>query len=164
MTAAIRESGAMFWSIAQPSRPGLSDTLFLKHHKVRVVACRQVARPSAVVFTHASSHFAGTFPPPPKPPSSNAAAQQPRPSASACPRERGPTFTGACHHRRPPPWLARERARVAPAALCLHRHHRGALPNPSFKPSPNGVPRGPGRRYAVHFRQPGPRVPPSVPA
>ena len=38
------------------------------------------------------------------------------------------------------------------------------LPNPSFKPSPDGVSRGPGRRNAVHFRQPGPRVPPSVPA
>lgn len=37
-------------------------------------------------------------------------------------------------------------------------------PNPSFKPSPNGVSRGPGRRYAVHFRQPGPRATPSVPA
>ena len=41
---------------------------------------------------------------------------------------------------------------------------RAALPNPSFKPSPNGVPRGPGRRYAVHFRQPGPRVTPLVSA
>ena len=39
-----------------------------------------------------------------------------------------------------------------------------AVPNPSFKPSPNGMPRGPGRRYAVHFRQPGPRVTPLVPA
>ena len=39
-----------------------------------------------------------------------------------------------------------------------------AVPNPSFKPSPNGVPRGPGRRYAVHFRQPGPRGTPLVPA
>ena len=39
-----------------------------------------------------------------------------------------------------------------------------AVPNPSFKPSPNGVPRGPGRRYAVHFRQPGPRVTPLVPS
>ena len=38
------------------------------------------------------------------------------------------------------------------------------MPNPSFKPSPNGVPRGPGWRYAVHFRHPGPRVTPSVPA
>ena len=37
-------------------------------------------------------------------------------------------------------------------------------PNPSFKPSPNGVPRGPGQRYAVHFRHPGPRVTPLVPA
>ena len=34
-------------------------------------------------------------------------------------------------------------------------------PNPSFKPSANGGPRRPGRRYLVHFRQPGPRVPPS---
>ena len=37
-------------------------------------------------------------------------------------------------------------------------------PNPSFKPSTNGVPRGPGWRYAVHFRHPGPRVTPLVPA
>ena len=46
------------------------------------------------------------------------------------------------------------------------RHHASGatLPNPSLKLSPNGGPRGPGRRYAVHFRQPGPRVPPSVPA
>ena len=39
-----------------------------------------------------------------------------------------------------------------------------AVPNPSFKPSTNGVPRGPGRRYAVHFRHPGPRVTLLVPA
>ena len=39
-----------------------------------------------------------------------------------------------------------------------------ARPNPSVKLSPNGGPRGPGRRYAVHFLQPGPRVPPLVPA
>ena len=39
-----------------------------------------------------------------------------------------------------------------------------ALPNPSFKPSTNGVPRGPGWRYAVHFRHPGPRITPLVPA
>ena len=38
-----------------------------------------------------------------------------------------------------------------------------ALPNPSLKLSPNGGPRGPGRRYPVHSRQPGPRVPPLVP-
>ena len=37
-------------------------------------------------------------------------------------------------------------------------------PNPSFKPSTNGVPRGPGWQYAVHFRHPGPRVTPLVPA
>ena len=41
---------------------------------------------------------------------------------------------------------------------------RVALPNPSFKPSPNGGPPGPGRRYAVHCLRPGPGVPPSVPA
>ena len=41
---------------------------------------------------------------------------------------------------------------------------RAALPNPSFKPSSNGVPRGPGWRYAVHFRHPGTRVTPLVPA
>ena len=38
------------------------------------------------------------------------------------------------------------------------------MPNPSFKPSPNGGPPGPGCRYAVHFLHPGPGVPPSVPA
>ena len=38
------------------------------------------------------------------------------------------------------------------------------MPNPSFKPSPNGGPPGPVWRYAVHFRQSGPGVPPSVPA
>ncbi len=37
-------------------------------------------------------------------------------------------------------------------------------PNQSLKPSPAGGPPGPGCRYAVHFRQPGPGVPPSVPA
>ena len=39
-----------------------------------------------------------------------------------------------------------------------------AQPNPSFKPSPNGGPPGPGNRYGVHFLSPGPGVPPSVPA
>ena len=38
------------------------------------------------------------------------------------------------------------------------------LPNPSFKPSPNGGPPGPGCRYAIHVLHPGPGVPPSVPA
>ena len=38
------------------------------------------------------------------------------------------------------------------------------MPNPSFKPSPNGGPPGPVWRYEVHFRQSGPGVPPSVPA
>jgi hypothetical protein len=37
-------------------------------------------------------------------------------------------------------------------------------PNPSLKRSANGRPPGPGRRYVVHFRQPGPGVLPSSPA
>ena len=41
---------------------------------------------------------------------------------------------------------------------------RRAEPNPSLKLSPNGRPPGPVWRYAVHFRQSGPGVPPSVPA
>ncbi len=64
---------------------------------------------------------------------------------------------------------------VVGAAACLavrrgnksasqrERTPNAALPNPSLKLSPNGGPRGPGRRYPVHSRQPGPRVPPSVP-
>ena len=40
---------------------------------------------------------------------------------------------------------------------------RAVLPNPSLEARPNGGPPGPGRRYAVHFRQPGPGVPPLVP-
>ena len=38
------------------------------------------------------------------------------------------------------------------------------LPNPSLKRSANGRPPGPGRRYAVHFRRPGPGVLPLSPA
>ena len=38
------------------------------------------------------------------------------------------------------------------------------MPNRSLKLSPNGGPPGPVWRYAVHFRQSGPGVPPSVPA
>ena len=41
---------------------------------------------------------------------------------------------------------------------------KAAVPNPSFKPSTNGVPRGPGRQYAVYSRHPGPRVTPLVPS
>ena len=36
-------------------------------------------------------------------------------------------------------------------------------PNPSLEARPNGRPPRPGRRYAVHFRQPGLGVLPSVP-
>ena len=39
-----------------------------------------------------------------------------------------------------------------------------AAPNTSLEPRPNGGPPGPGWRYAVHFRQPGPGVPPSAPS
>ena len=39
-----------------------------------------------------------------------------------------------------------------------------AVPNPSFKRSDNGRPPSPGRRYTVHFRQPGLGVLPSSPA
>ena len=52
---------------------------------------------------------------------------------------------------------------VAPESMTTHRAPP-VRPNPSFKPSTNGMPRGPGWRYAVHFRHPGPRVTPSVPA
>jgi len=41
---------------------------------------------------------------------------------------------------------------------------RALMPNPSFKRSANGRPPSPGRRYAVHFRQPGLGVLPSSPA
>ena len=56
--------------------------------------------------------------------------------------------------------------RRQPRALYSHppRHHRRALPNPSLKLSPNGASPGPGRRYVVHCRHPGPGATPSVPA
>jgi hypothetical protein len=41
---------------------------------------------------------------------------------------------------------------------------RAAGPNPSLKRSANGRPPGPGRRYTVHFRQPGPAALPLAPA
>ncbi len=56
------------------------------------------------------------------------------------------------------------RTRSGGREAVAYGHYRKAGPNPSVKPSPNGGPRGPGRRYVVHSRQPGPRVPPSVPA
>jgi hypothetical protein len=40
----------------------------------------------------------------------------------------------------------------------------GAAPNLTLKRSTNGMPPGPGRRYAVHFRQPGPGAMPLAPA
>ena len=50
-------------------------------------------------------------------------------------------------------------ATIAPTPCSRQR----ARPNPSLKGSTNGGPRGPGWRYAVHFRHPGPRVPPLAP-
>ena len=44
------------------------------------------------------------------------------------------------------------------------RAQGAALPNPSLKRSANGRPPGPGRRYVVHCRLPGPGVLPSSPA
>ena len=81
----------------------------------------------------------------------------------------------AQHHARHPRHISRFlSARCHCAAWLAPRliNSRGAStaqlwhagPNPSFKPSPNGVPRGPGRRYAVHFRHPGPRATPPVPS
>ena len=63
----------------------------------------------------------------------------------------------------PAPWsaLAQE---AGPWRLRQPWFTRAPLPNRSFKPSPNGGPPGPGRRYAVHYLRPGPGVPPSVPA
>jgi len=47
----------------------------------------------------------------------------------------------------------------------LRRHRRWrVVPNPSFKLRPNGKSPSPGRRCAVHFRQPGLGASPSVPA
>ena len=53
------------------------------------------------------------------------------------------------------------RSHGAQAARGIRRH---AVPNPSFKRSANGRPPSPGRRYTVHFRQPGLGVLPSSPA
>ena len=52
---------------------------------------------------------------------------------------------------------------VATDSMTTHRASP-VRPNPSFKPSTNGGPPGPVWRYAVHFRQPGPGVPPLVPS
>ena len=110
--------------------------------KVPVSAFRQSARPSAPEFTRSSVnlwwslpllHSFGC----------RSATSKPCLHVSASPRERGASVTAAVHLHPPPPWLARERAKVAPAALCLQRHHRGALPNPSLKRSANGRPPGP---------------------
>jgi len=52
----------------------------------------------------------------------------------------------------------------SPASLPASAPASSAGPNPSLKRIANGRPPGPVWRYAVHFRQPGPGVPPSSPA
>ena len=59
---------------------------------------------------------------------------------------------------------SRPRGIALPFQARRQRTVNTAQPNPSFKPSPNGGPPGPGNRYGVHFLSPGPGVPPSVPA
>ena len=66
-------------------------------------------------------------------------------------------------HRHGPRRRPRRESTAAPESTTTRRASP-VRPNPSFKPSTNGVPRGPGWRYPVHFRHPGPRVPPSVPS
>ena len=161
-----RSSGTryMFASpgLASCRRRPLSSNV--RQRRVPVLACGHAARPSGLILTHSLLNVAGSLPPLPISFSSISAGPQPRQSASACPRERGPINPEACHHLMPPTWLARERAKRAPTALCLYLHHRSALPNPSLKRSANGRPPGPGCLYAVHFHQPGPGVLPSSPA
>ena len=62
------------------------------------------------------------------------------------------------------PWFFFTRISCLSGTLHVVPLPHAVLPNPSFKPSPNGGPPGPGYRYAVHFLHPGPGVPPSVPA
>ena len=114
----------------------------VRQRKEPVLASLQTARPSGLVLTNSSSDAAGSLPLFHKFGGASALPKIRR-RASARPRERRPTVTGDCHHRRPLPWLTRERAKVAPAALCPHRHHHSALPNPSLKRSANGRPPSP---------------------
>jgi hypothetical protein len=59
-------------------------------------------------------------------------------------------------------WSTPPSAARSPYPAC-RASRRTSRPNPSLKLSTNGGPRGPGRLYPVHSRQPGPRVPPLVP-
>jgi hypothetical protein len=59
------------------------------------------------------------------------------------------------------PWLMRSALQGSKSAHHgKDRSHSAVMPNPSLKRSPNGGPPGPVWRYAVHFRQSGPGVPP----
>ena len=141
--------------------PGLAScrrrplTSNVRQRKVKVVACRQTARPSGLVFTHPSSHVLGSWLTRPTPFSSNWVGPKPLPSASACPRERGPTVPATCHHLMPPPWLARERAKVAPAALCCAPTTvaRCLTPRSSGAPTAGHQAQAGGRQYI--FASPG---------
>ena len=138
-------SGGTRYNFASPGlascrRRPLSSNV--RQHNLTALVCLYPAQPGSPAFTHSPVspgfslppvHYFGCI----------AANSKARPRVSGSPRERGPVVTAACHHRTPPPWPARERAEVAPAALRLHRYHRRVLPNPSFKPSPNSVARRP---------------------
>ena len=139
------QSGGTRYIFASPGlascrRRPLSSNV--RQHSMTALVCLYPARLIGLAPTH-SPGSPGFFLPPLRHFGCIAANSKPRPRVSACPRERGPTVTAACRHRRPPPWPARERAEVAPAALRLHRYHRRVLPNPSFTPSPTSVARRP---------------------
>jgi hypothetical protein len=61
-------------------------------------------------------------------------------------------------------WPAPWRHVPSNSAPSQFRASAPAWPNPSLKRSANGMPPGPGRRYTVHFRLPGPGGTPSAPA
>lgn len=71
----------------------------------------------------------------------------------------------ARHHRQrgAAPALSAPQQAAGPLHAHAWRASSTALPNPSLKGSTNGMPPAPGRRYAVHFRQPGAGAMPSVP-
>jgi len=102
--------------------------------------------------------------------SASTPCQATRESAAArrAARRRAPCSVPGAHRRRCVPRLLGP-WRVAGSRVPLvqsnatHRSSR-VRPNPSFKPSPNGVPPGPGHGYRVHFPWPGPGGTPLVPA
>ena len=139
-----------------------------------VLPCVHTARPSGLASVSSLANLGGHTPQLPRLCGCTSLSLGSRLHRRAGPRERGPLTIEASQVLGPPPWPARERAVDVAAVrhLLCHCPWRirakcplsAALPNPSFKPSPNGVPRRPGLRYCVHLRSPGPRVTPLVPA